>query len=504
MKELLKNNLNFIFFCCFMFIFLCFQTLTYNNIDPDFWARLIQGNSFLETGHLLKSDILSFTQTHIWLDHEWGASIIFAFVLKFFGFKGILILRTLITFLIFFFIFKTIEIRGQKQNLFLNIILFSLAAYALPTITQSGLRCHFFTFLFFTLFLCILELVRVQNRNKLLFLLPLIMLFWSNIHGGCVSGLGLIGIYCVGELFNKKPFKKYIITLAASTGVMFINPYGIEFVKFIFTASTMPRPNITEWLSPFAHPSWDFMLWFKILYVFYAVVLLFSLKNIKTDFTKNFILLVCLFVSARNVKSTPFFIITSMIFLYDCLDFIIQKMFSKVNENKQQILSVVLGIIILIAMIPQLKSGLSKSFLREQPLQAVEFLRINELKGTILTPLDYGSYAAYKLYPDILIYMDGRYEEVYYPETKILADNFYLVKDNWEKILEFSPDYIIIPADGLVNDYLDKRNDYKLIYANPKEYLYAKSDTAKEEYQRPPSNYKDFEHHAFETKIKFK
>ena len=503
MKELLKNNVSFILFCCFMLIFLCFQTLTHNNIDPDFWARLIQGNSFLETGHLLKNDILSFTQTHIWLDHEWGASIIFAFVLKFFGFKGILILRTLISFLIFFLIFKTIELRNPKQNMVLDLLLFSLAVFALPTVTQSGLRCHFFTFLFFTIFIYILELVRIQNRNKLLFLLPLIMLFWSNIHGGCVSGLGLIGIYCVGEFLNQKPFKKYLLTLAVSLGVMFTNPYGIEFVKFIFTASTMSRPYITEWLSPFVHPAWNFMLWFKIMYIFCAVLLIFSLKNIKTDFTKNFLLLVCLLVSARNVKSTPFFIITSMIFLYDYLYIITQKVFSKVDEKKEQILSAVLGIIILISLIPQLKNGLSKSFLREQPLQAVEFLKINGLKGNILTPLDYGSYTAYKLYPDILIYMDGRYEEVYYPETKILADNFYLVKDNWEKILEFSPDYIIIPADGLVNDYLEKREDYKLIYANPKEYLYAKSDITQSEYQRPPSSYKDYEKNAFETKINF-
>ena len=40
--------------------------------------------------------------------------------------------------------------------------------------------------------------------------------------------------------------------------------------------------------------------------------------------------------------------------------------------------------------------------------------RINNMNGNILAPFDMGSYITYKLFPNNLIYMDGRYEEVYF------------------------------------------------------------------------------------------
>ena len=79
-----------------------------NNIDPDFWARIIQGDAFWQLGHILKSDIFSYIPTHIWYDHEWGASIILSFVLRHFGYCGIFLLRVLLASFIICFIFKSI------------------------------------------------------------------------------------------------------------------------------------------------------------------------------------------------------------------------------------------------------------------------------------------------------------------------------------------------------------------------------------------------------------
>ena len=317
MKNILKIYKSDILFYIFIFIFISILTLSYNTIDMDLWARLIQGNAFLQTGHILKEDLFSYIPTHTWIDHEWGSSIVFSFVLKHFGFNGILLLRTSIIFLMFFFIFQTIKLYTEKQNTCLNVLYFTAAVYAMPTLSQSGLRCHFFTFLFFTVFLYVLELVRKRNKNKLLIILPVIMLFWANMHGGCVSGLGLIGIYAAGEFLNKRPFKKYIYTLLACLLMLFINPYGFDYVKFIFMASTMPRPFVTEWISPFIHPDWNFLIEFKVLYILNLIILLFNLKHFKTDCTKYILLSACAVLSAMYVKNTPFFIIVSMIFLYE-------------------------------------------------------------------------------------------------------------------------------------------------------------------------------------------
>ena len=91
-------------FYFFIIIILALETLANNTIDPDYWARLLQGNAFWDFGSIMKMDPYSYTQTHLWLDHEWGASVVFSFIQNNFGFTGILISKILLVFSIFFLI----------------------------------------------------------------------------------------------------------------------------------------------------------------------------------------------------------------------------------------------------------------------------------------------------------------------------------------------------------------------------------------------------------------
>ena len=475
MKEFYKQHKFSICLYAFLLSLIYFIVYANNTIDMDYWARLLQGNAFWQLGHILKTDPFSYTPTHIWLDHEWGSGVIFSFIQNHFSFDCILLFRMLIVFFIFFFIHRTIKLQENTNNYLFEFIYFAFAIYAVPTISQSGLRCHFFTFLFFTVFLYILEKVRKQNKNWLLFILPFIMLIWCNCHGGCVSGLGLLFLYSIGEWLNKKHYAKYFIVLLCCIAVMFINPYGINYVKFIFMASTMQRPFVTEWISPFLHPVPTFLLTFKLFFALNIILLFFSIKKVKYDYTKYLVLVVCCYLSARYVKNTPFFVIVAMCFLYNELIFYVNKFVpEKIMKLKTNVLYNF--IIVLLFIFPLYKIYTTQdiwNYLSQQPYKVTEFIRINNLGGRILAPFDYGSYLAYKLYPNNLIYMDGRYEEVYYKYTKDLQDDFYNVRNDGYKILENKPEYVIAPVDALVNDYMQQLNEYKLIYQDNSDCLYA-------------------------------
>ena len=69
------------------------------------------------------------------------------------------------------------------------------------------------------------------------------------------------------------------------------------------------------------------------------------------------------------------------------------------------------------------------------PVKEVEFIKQNHLNGKILVNFGLGSYVSYKLYPQNLIFMDGRYEEVYYDYMVPMLKNFYLANQNWDEIL---------------------------------------------------------------------
>ncbi len=482
------------------FIFIYALALVHNTIDMDFWARIIQGNAFWSLGHILKQDPFSYTQTHLWLDHEWGSSVIFSFIHNHFGYIGITLFRTLLVFSIYTLIFETIKLREERENTLLDLSFLFTSALAIPTITMSCLRCHFFTFFFFTLFLYILEYVRKHKKFKLLFALPFIMIIWVNVHGGCVSGLGLLFIYAIGEFINKNEYKAYLRTLLTCLGAMFINPYGFEYVKFIFMATTMDRPFVTEWISPFMHSSWKFFIEFKIFYIIALIITLISIKKFKQDAVKYILLIICAYLSARYIKNTPFFIITSMIFLYDE----IYNFFSKFKVDTKALYYIAYFFMIMYSLniIPSFKPIPNLS---QQPYKIVEFIKINNMKGNILAPFDMGSYITYKLFPNNYIYMDGRYEEVYFKETKDLLDNFYNVTKDWNKILKngLKHDYIIVPIDARINDYLLKEENYKKIYNDGKNFLYSSKEKLKKQYLLPQENEEYYINNAFSTSILF-
>ncbi len=488
MRKIIENS-SFLYslFLFTVVIFIFMNTVLYSAVDMDYWARLLQGNAFFQLGTILKTDIFSYTPTHIWLDHEWGASIIFSLIQNLFGYIGVLFFKTILVFLIFLFLYKTIRLYKKENNFTFNLLYFILIVLAMPTITQSWIRCHLFTFLFFSVSIFILEKARLFKNYKLLYILPIIMLFWVNIHGGCVSLLGLLFIYFIGELLNKKEYKHFFYVLLFSLFVMFINPYGVDYVKFIFMATTMERPFVTEWISPFAHPDKFFMIEFKVLYLINLLLLIFSIKKFKFDYTKYILLIVCAYLSFKYIKNTPFFIITSVVFLYDellnILDFIIKKLKNNFYSSKVYVL---LSCIVIIFSLCNLILNISYIYypnLSMQPVDVVNFISKKELKGNILAPFDMGSYIIYKLFPNNLIYMDGRYEEVYYKQTKDLLDDFYNVKENWDEILRqnYKHDYIIVPTNALVNDYMVKRNDYKRIYSDPYNILYINTSLKYEE-----------------------
>lgn len=511
MDKLLKKIINTnILFPLSIIIFIYSLSLINNAVDMDFWARLLQGNAFFQTGSILKTDPFSYTNTHVWLDHEWGASLIFSFITNVFGYTGIIAFKTALIFFMLYFVNKIILLRNKETSPLLSFFLGICTLISISTITNSWLRCHFFTFLFFSVSLYLLENYSKTKNIKNLIMLPVLMLFWSNIHGGCVSLLGILLIYSIGKFLNKSDGKEYLFTLIACLAVIFINPYGVEYVKFIFMATTMPRDLITEWISPFVHSNPMFLFEFKILFIIYSIIFLFGIKKIKSDYTKYLLLIVCGYLSCKYVKNTPFIIISASAFLYEDILNFFKNLPLKFLVNLKIILNILCIILICYSFY------ISKNIPRYpnlilQPCKIVEFIKRNKLNGNILAPFDMGSYIAFKLFPQNLIYMDGRYEEVYFEKTKKLLDNFYNVNDNWETLIKF-PDihnYIIVPNNALLNDYLVKNPNYKIIFTDDKNTLYSNVKNLKPQYYLPVNdnlpNY-DFyyERNAFKTNVNFK
>ncbi|MCK7527911.1 MAG: hypothetical protein MZV64_65070 [Ignavibacteriales bacterium] len=101
----------------------------------------------------------------------------------------------------------------------------------------------------------------------------------------------------------------------------------------------------------------------------------------------------------------------------------------------------------------------------DYPAKAIEFIKINNLKGNLLVPFNWGSYAFWKLYPRCLVSIDGRFEEVYPNEVYHDISNFTFYYKGWEKALEkYKNDIILIETGSKTLNELMKVRDWALVY----------------------------------------
>lgn len=499
---------NILFYITLFLLILAFS-MTTTHFDFDLWARLIAGMGVIDGGHVLTEDFLSYTPVHTWWDHEWGAGVIFYAFLKFLGPYSLIILQAVMLFLIFFTASKILKLKSKETPY--NILFYFFTLMAVMENLNNPIRCHMFSFLFFTVFIYILEKVR-QGNNKLLFIIPFMTILWNNIHGGVVSGLGLIAMYALGEFLNKKSYLKYIITLVISLLTLIINPWGYKYIKFLFMANTMQRPYIVEWWGLFSKFYLFKQIKFK-LFMFASVIIEtistykdIKLNGIKTwyekaDKVKYIVILSTLYLAISHVKLLPFFAIATICFVYDDFYNLIKNIEFPKWKNKIVYISILcISIFTFLIKDFSLPVGINK-----YPVKEVEFIKLNNLKGNILSNFGFGSYISYKLYPNNLIYMDGRYEEVYYDYMVPVLKEFFLAYPNWKQLLTyFPPDIMILEKAYPIYEVINNSNDWQKAYEGELFGVFVSNKIAKKDYIKPTDDINYYKNTLFSTGIKFK
>lgn len=501
-----------ILFYLTLFLFILGFSSTVTNYDYDFWARLIAGMGFIQTGHVLKQDFLSYTPVHTWFDHEWGSGVIFYLTQHFFSNPGILFLQAIVIFLTFFFIIQIVKLRGVKTTSPYNFLFYYFVFSAMSQSINELIRCQIFSFLFFTIFLYILELSRV-GKNKPLFILPVLMIIWNNLHGGCVSGIGLILIYIIGEFLNKRPFKQFISPLILCVLVLPINPWGFNYLTFLFKAITMPRPDIAEWWGLFCKLYMfkfiKFKLFTLILLLFGSIVIFKQIikKTYTFDATKFLIIGIMLFLAIKHIKFIPFATISMACFLYD--DFYIT--FNKLIGNfLNKFSNIKDGIVYVLIFIFAISNVMANGFnpkidFSQYPIMSIQFLKTNNIKGNLLIAFGLGSYASYKLYPNNKIFMDGRYEEVYADDLLPMLGKFYRASRGWNEVLiKYPPDIMIIEKFYPIYNTLLKNKNWKPIFYDDFFVVFVKSNVASQQYKMPSQNLEYYRKTLFDTNINFR
>ncbi len=81
----------------------------------------------------------------------------------------------------------------------------------------------------------------------------------------------------------------------------------------------------------------------------------------------------------------------------------------------------------------------------EDPVREADILALTGARGNLATPFAWGSYLSWRLYPNIKISMDGRYETTYPESTFALNNDFFDHQGDWFRLCrEYKVDYVVL------------------------------------------------------------
>lgn len=473
----------------FLGIFSFAILLAYHNIaDGDLWARLAQGASIWNTGHLIHKDVFAFTPVlPQYIDHEWGTGLILFFLLKVFGPTALLAFKILAAIAALILAILTGRLNHCKWTTLLFLAV-PCAAAIFPGYVPV-VRSHVVTYLFFAATLFCLEAM-LRGRRRYALAVVGLMVLWVNTHGGFVAGLGIIGIYAIVAIISKKMPGAMPATLAASVLATFVNPYGAKFWGYLLPALAHPRTNIAEW-GPMAMLGMDSFLGFRILFAVAIGALIVGWDNDRLKKSPQSIIILALtaYLALRHRRHAPFFGLAACVFLGPYLEsafkqivFCMPSILRK-KIKPAMVCVIIYGIIALITAccVLPLVSFMVLAPAGFYPVREADILMYAKAEGNVAVPLRWGDYIAWRLYPRIKISICGRYETMY-PESTFEMNHAFFSKTGagWDRIVrDYNVDYIMMELNntGLKPYDLQKLN-YEPVWSNGYSALYARKDLA--------------------------
>lgn len=230
--------------------------------DDWFW-HVRSGEWVLKNGFIHNILFAWDTGDVAWIAHEWLFGV-FSAVID--GISHNLSVRVYIiaTLVLFFILFRYVRSQdGFRENMTRDILLIiEIAGYC----CMVNMRPQYLDILLLVTEVILLEKsVYRKNGEKLLFVMPLIMLLWVNFHmGTAILMLFIFLVYLICNFFSmeigrisftKAPVKwrtYAVLAFALTLAAAFLNPYGIEGVTYAFhnMGDQTMLTLIREWHAP--------------------------------------------------------------------------------------------------------------------------------------------------------------------------------------------------------------------------------------------------------------
>lgn len=427
--------------------------------DYDLWLHVFIGIQIISNGVIPPMNTYSFTApSYHFIDHEWLSQVILGALWMNWGELAIFIWRWAIISLSTIFILLTLKARNP------NFLVKLIAFYIFSIIASPGAayRLHLYSLLFLSILIFILERARSKDNPLPIFLPIILFALWANLHAAFPLGLGVYGAYALSSLWEKRDLS---ILFRATLGIFtvflatFINPYGHNLIYYTLLEVSNPigAAHNSDWQKfAFETRELPFLFFVGISWL----ITLITFRSVRLD---N---LLCLAAGTGlgilAVRNTIFFGILALPTIVTHISSIFDNLQRKGSSEQKHLdsplsLTIASGAICIFALffiwqaVPK-RFGITIGS-DPLPVNEVEHLKAINFKGNLWTPLHWGAYSLFHLYPNVKVSLDGRWTTAY--PLKVMEDNMKFAyrgdKNVWENILDqYSADAALVEYDNPV------------------------------------------------------
>ena len=454
--------------------------------DADLWGHVRFGQDILRTHALSAQDPYSYlTGGSTWINHEWLSEVLFAATYDGAGAPGLIALKTVVSVLLI--LASYLHLRRCGLNAVSTGALVVLVMLAVRP-GAGTLRPQLFTYLCFFALLMTVHYVE-EGRQRALVALPVVFLFWVNLHGGVLAGLVVAGVWGGVRLISlagllRRPSGqprqtgKIIALLCAlgATGLaVLLNPYGIHLFDFLLTTATVPRPEITEWL-PLAIVS-QFGAIYLCLVAIVVVGLVFGAHTRQpAPVTLLGLMAITPLVAVRHL---PLFALTVVVIGGPLL----AEASNRRRPNRMlfesrpaALLSIAVAVLCTGPALPNFRcitldpgSGF--------PTRAIAVLKATDVEGNLATTFNWGEFVIWHLGPRVRVSIDGRRETVYSDEVRRRVMHFMHGTGEWDAVLQ-GADMALVPAGTPTANLLQQNGNWALAYQDRVSRLFVRRGSA--------------------------
>lgn len=235
--------------------------------DPDLFWHLRVGQWILDHHAIPRAELFSYTAAGNPVTyHEWGSEVLFTVL----NAVGGLLLLSLVTCVLAWSGLVAVAMRARARGAPLLAIAAAVLLGAKVLQPVAGPRPQMLGFALTCWVLLVAER-HLSRGGRLVWILPLLLLVWANVHGGFIYGIAILAaitgieaarwrLRLVGAAPAARIRTLALATLAAAVAAC-VNPFGPGlYVYAVSAGQTVSHRPIAEWQSPNFHDASSFAL----------------------------------------------------------------------------------------------------------------------------------------------------------------------------------------------------------------------------------------------------